>query len=65
VGVDTIEIHGSGPYSGMRRYVVTFKDMRSRFALGAALPGKHARHTAKLWQIARAWLPLQAPARAQ
>jgi hypothetical protein len=52
--VDTIEIYGQGIYSGMRRYVVAFKDMHSRFALGAASPSKHARHTAKLWQIARA-----------
>jgi hypothetical protein len=59
VGVDTIEIHGSGIYSGMRRYVVTFKDMHSRFALGAALPSKHARHTARLWQIARACYPFK------
>jgi len=59
VGVDTIEIHGSGLYSGMRRYVVTFKDMHSRFALGAALPSKHARHTAKLWRIARACYPFK------
>jgi transposase InsO family protein len=59
VGVDTIEIYGQGIYSGMRRYVVTFKDMHSRFALGAALPSKHARHTAKLWQIARACYPFK------
>ena len=59
VGVDTIEIHGSGVYSGMRRYVVTFKDMHSRFALGAALPSKHARHTAKLWRMARACYPFK------
>ena len=59
VGVDTIEIHGSGPYSGMRRYVVTFKDMHSRFALGAALPSKHAKHTTKLWHIARACYPFK------
>jgi len=42
VGVDTIEIHGSGLYRGMRRYVMTFKDMHSRFALAAAVPSKHA-----------------------
>ena len=59
VGVDTIEIHGNGIYSGLRRYVVTFKDMHSRFALGAALPSKHARHTAKLWHIARACYPFK------
>jgi transposase InsO family protein len=59
VGVDTIEIYGSGLYSGMRRYVATFKDMHSRFALAAALPTKHARHTAKLWQIARACYPFK------
>jgi transposase InsO family protein len=57
VGLDTIEIHGSGPYSGMRRYVVTFKDMFSRFALAAALPSKHAKHTAKLWDIAKTAYP--------
>ena len=59
VGVDTIEIHGSGCYSGLRRYVVTFKDMHSRFALGAALPSKHARHTTKLWHIAKACYPFK------
>jgi transposase InsO family protein len=59
VGVDTIEIHGSGIYSGLRRYVVTFKDMHSRFALGAAVPSKHARHTCKLWRIARACYPFK------
>lgn len=59
VGVDTIEIHGSGAYSGLRRYVVTFKDMHSRFALGAAIPSKHARHTARLWHIAKACYPFK------
>ena len=59
VGVDTIEIHGTGIYSGMRRYVVTFKDMYTRFALAAALPSKHSKHTAKLWQIAKACYPFK------
>lgn len=59
VGVDTIEIHGSGPYRGLRRCVVTFKDRYSRFALGAALPAKHARHTAKLWHMAKACYPFK------
>jgi len=59
VGVDTIEIHGSGLYSGLRRYVVTFKDMHSRFALGAALPSKHAKHTTKLWHMAKACYPFK------
>lgn len=59
VGIDTIEIHGSGIYSGLRRYVVTFKDMHSRFALGAALPSKHASHTTKLWHIAKACYPFK------
>jgi transposase InsO family protein len=57
VGVDTIEIHGAGRYSGLRRYVVTFKDMHCRFALAAALPSKHAKHTSKLWHIAKACYP--------
>jgi len=43
VGVDAIEIHGTGIDSGMRRYVVTFKDMHTRFALAADLPSKHAK----------------------
>lgn len=59
VGVDTIEIHGRGPYSGLRRYVVTFKDMHSRFALGAAVPSKHAKHAARLWRMARACYPFK------
>ena len=59
VGVDTIEIHGTGIYSGMRRYVVTFKDLHTRFALAAGLPSKHAKHTAKLWQIAKVCYPFK------
>ena len=59
VGVDTIEIHGSGPYRGMRRYVATFTDVYSRFALAAAMPSKHAKHTAKLWHIARLCYPFK------
>jgi hypothetical protein len=35
VGVVTINIYGSGLYSGMRRYVATFKDVHSRFTLAA------------------------------
>lgn len=59
VGVDTIEIHGTGRYSGMRRYVATFKDLHTRFALAAGLPSKHAKHTAKLWEIAKACYPFK------
>ena len=59
VGVDTIELHGSGRHRGMRRYVVTFKDMHSRFALAAAVPSKHAKHTSRLWRMARACYPFK------
>jgi len=48
IGVDTIEIHGSGPWRGMRRYVMTFEDMHSRFALAGAVPSKHARQATHL-----------------
>lgn len=59
VGVDTIEIHDSDIYSGLRRYVVTFKDMHSQFALSVAVPSKRAKHTAKLWHITRACHPFK------
>jgi len=59
VGVDTIEIHGSGLYRGLRRYVMTFKDMYSRFALAAAVPSKHARNATRLWHLARACYPFK------
>ena len=59
VDVDTIEIHDTGVYRGMRRYVVTFKDMYTRFALAAAVPSKHSKHTAKLWHIAKACYPFK------
>jgi hypothetical protein len=43
----------------MRRYVATFQDMHSRFALAAGWPAKHARHSTKLWQMARACYPFK------
>jgi len=59
IGVDTIEIHGSGLWRGMRRYVMTFKDMHSRFALAAAVPSKHAKNATRLWHLARACYPFK------
>jgi len=55
-GVDTLEIHASAPWRGMRRCVMAFKDMYSRFVPAAAAPGKHAGNAARL---ARACCPFK------
>jgi transposase InsO family protein len=53
VGVDTIEIQRHG----MRRYISTFTDIHSRFALAVASKTKSSKQTATLWQLSKACFP--------
>ncbi|MDR1310924.1 MAG: integrase core domain-containing protein, partial [Burkholderiaceae bacterium] len=53
VGVDTIEIQRHG----LRRYISTFTDIHSRFALAFASRSKSSRQSSVLWQLTKACFP--------
>ena len=53
VGVDTIEIQRDG----QRRYISTFTDINSRFALAVASTSKSSKRATVLWRLSQACFP--------
>jgi transposase InsO family protein len=53
VGVDTIEIQRDG----QRRYISTFTDINSRFALAVASTNKSSKRARVLWRLSKACFP--------
>lgn len=53
VGVDTIEIQRDG----QRRYISTFTDINSRFALAVASTSKSSKRATVLWRLSKACFP--------
>lgn len=53
VGVDTIEIQRDG----LRRYISTFTDVHSRFALAVASTSKSSKRATVLWRLSKACFP--------
>jgi transposase InsO family protein len=53
VGVDTIEIQRDG----LKRYISTFTDIHSRFALAVAPTSRSSKQAAVLWRLSKACFP--------